>query len=85
MDLTSQEKRDVASLKSHRGFQILTTKILKECVDRKVSYCRKARTLDDLSIQSGEWRGILEALEVASTAPQVCEDSLKQEGDVLYA
>lgn len=83
-DLTLEEKRAVASLKTITGYRILLDKVVKcnqedALVNLKLSH--GSEQIIEAALRFRVWDDVLKLLH---SAPEIAKDELAAEGDAIY-
>jgi hypothetical protein len=83
MDLTIENKRDLASLKTVRGFHIILT-LMQEKIDTALQKVKTSKTDEEILEASKEYRFWEDALTIIRGTPDAALEELKQERDEIY-
>ena len=83
MDLTIENKRDLASLKTVRGFHIIIT-LMQEKIDTALEKVKTSKTDGDILEASKEYRFWEDAVTLIKSYPDAALEELKQERDEIY-
>jgi len=85
VDLTDEQKRRIAALRTIPGYKLLLEVVVKEARDAAQERLKTARGRDEILEAAMDYRAWEKVSEMLERVPRVLEEELKEKGDFVYA